>query len=44
MDARGKTSTGVWRTRLKENAVLSVKTDGLISLSTDAELGRQAVA
>lgn len=41
MDASGKTSTGVRRTRLKENAV---DTDGLISLSTDAELGRQAVA
>lgn len=43
MDASGKTSTGVWRTRFKKNAVLPVKTDGLISLSADAELGRQAI-
>lgn len=41
MEASGKTSTGVRRTGFKENAVDS---DGLISLSADAELGRQAVA
>lgn len=35
---------GAMRKAFKENAILLVKTDGLISLSTGAELGTQAVA
>lgn len=35
---------GAMRKAFKESATLPVKSDGLISLSTDSELGIQAVA